>query len=376
MLSNEENIYYSRHLLLQEIGEQGQLKLKDASVLIVGAGGLGCPVLSYLTGAGVGHIGILDADLVEKTNLHRQFLFGISKIGQPKTEAVINHLQDLNPYISFTEHFLRLRPKNAIDIIKNYEIVIDATDNFPTRYLINDACVILDKPFVSGSIDRFQGQISVFNYVDYAGTKGPTYRCLFPVPPSPETAPDCSQNGVLGVLPGIIGNLQASEVIKMITGAGSVLNGKVLVVDTLRSSFYSFALKRNENAVEQAMKLKGNIINFDYDDFCQSTLSYNIKQISSQELSKKLISQDTIQLIDIRENGRLDYIEGSINIPRSGLDKNISHIKRDIPVVIYCDLGTNSLITTKFLTDLGFDNVYNLTGGIEAWKNLNEKKSE
>ncbi|MCH8032426.1 MAG: HesA/MoeB/ThiF family protein [Bacteroidetes bacterium] len=376
MLSNEENIYYSRHLLLQEIGEQGQLKLKEASVLIVGAGGLGCPVLSYLTGAGVGHIGILDADLVEKTNLHRQFLFGISKIGQPKTEAVINHLQDLNPYISFTEHFLRLRPKNAIDIIKNYEIVIDATDNFPTRYLINDACVILDKPFVSGSIDRFQGQISVFNYVDYAGTKGPTYRCLFPVPPSPETAPDCSQNGVLGVLPGIIGNLQASEVIKMITGAGSVLNGKVLVVDTLRSSFYSFALKRNENAVEQAMKLKGNIINFDYDDFCQSTLSYNIKQISSQELSKKLISQDTIQLIDIRENGRLDYIEGSINIPRSGLDKNISRIKRDIPVVIYCDLGTNSLITTKFLTDLGFDNVYNLTGGIEAWKNLNEKKSE
>jgi len=376
VLSNEENIYYSRHLLLEEIGEQGQLKLKNASVLIVGAGGLGCPVLSYLTGAGVGHIGILDADLVEKTNLHRQFLFGISNIGQPKTEAVIKHLQNLNPHISFTEHFLRLRPKNAIDIINNYEIIVDATDNFPTRYLINDACVILDKPFVSGSIDRFQGQISVFNYADYTGAKGPTYRCFFPVPPSPETAPDCSQNGVLGVLPGIIGNLQASEVIKMITGAGNVLNGKVLVVDTLRSSFYSFALKRNENAVEQAMKLKENIINFDYDDFCQSSLSDKIKQISSQELSKKLISQDSIQLIDIRENGRLDYIEGSINIPRSGLDKSISHIKRDMPVVIYCDLGTNSLITTKFLTELGFDNIYNLTGGIQAWKNLNENKSE
>ncbi len=376
MLSNEENIYYSRHLLLEEIGEQGQLKLKNASVLIVGAGGLGCPVLSYLTGAGVGHIGILDADLVEKTNLHRQFLFGISNIGQPKTEAVIKHLKDLNPHISFTEHFLRLIPKNAIDIIKNYEIIVDATDNFPTRYLINDVCVILDKPFVSGSIDRFEGQISVFNYADYTGTKGPTYRCLFPAPPSPETAPDCSQNGVLGVLPGIIGNLQASEVIKMITGAGNVLNGKVLVVDTLRSSFYSFALKRNENAVEQAMKLKENIINFDYDDFCQSSLSDKIKQISSRELSKKLISQDSIQLIDIRENGRLDYIEGSINIPRSGLEKNISNIKRDIPVVIYCDLGTNSLITTKFLTELGFDNIYNLAGGIQAWKNLNENKSD
>jgi adenylyltransferase/sulfurtransferase len=374
MLSNEENIYYSRHLLLKEIGEQGQLKLKNASVLVIGAGGLGCPILSYLTGAGVGHIGVLDADLVEKTNLHRQFLFGISKIGQPKTKAVINHLQDLNPHISFTEHFLRLIPKNAIDIINNYEIIVDATDNFPTRYLINDACVILDKPFVSGSIDRFQGQISVFNYADCAGTKGPTYRCLFPLPPSPETAPDCSQNGVLGVLPGIIGNLQASEVIKMITGSGNVLNGKVLVVDTLRSSFYSFALKRNENAVEQAMKLKENIINFDYDGFCQSTLSDSIKQINSQELSKKLISQDTIQLIDIRENGCPDYIEGGVNIPMSRIDKNISHIKRDLPVVIYCDFGINSLIATKILTDQGFDNIYNLKGGFEAWKNLNKNK--
>ena len=374
MLSKEENIYYSRQLLLQEIGEQGQLRLKNASVLVVGAGGLGCPVLSYLTGAGVGHIGILDADLVEKTNLHRQFLFGTSKIGQPKTEAVINHLKDLNPHISFTEHFLRLIAKNAIDIIKNYDIIVDATDNFPARYLINDACVILDKPFVSGSIDRFQGQISVFNYADYAGRKGPTYRCLFPAPPSPETAPDCSQSGVLGVLPGIIGSLQASEVIKMITGSGNILNGKVLVVDTLRSSFFSFVLKRNENAVKQALILKKKIIHFDYNEFCQSTLSDSIKQISSQELSKKLISRDAIQLIDIRENGCTDYIDGSVNISMSGLDKNINLIKRDIPVVIYCDLGINSLITIKILTDLGFDNVYNLTGGIEAWKNLNENK--
>jgi adenylyltransferase/sulfurtransferase len=179
---------------------------------------------------------------------------------------------------------------------------------------------------------------------------------------------------VLGVLPGIIGNLQASEVIKMITGTGNILSGKVLVVDTLRSSFYSIAIKRNEHAVEQAMKLKENIINFNYDDFCQSTLSEGIKQISSKELSKKLISRDTIQLIDIRENGCSDYIEGSVSIPMSRLDKNISHIKKDIPVVIYCDLGINSLITTKILTDLGFDNVYNLTGGIGAWKNLNENK--
>jgi len=374
MLSYEENIYYSRHLLLQEIGEQGQLKLKNASVLVIGAGGLGCPILSYLTGAGVGHIGVLDADRVEKTNLHRQFLFGTSKIGKPKTEAVVNHLKDLNPHISFTEHYLRLMPKNAIDIIKNYEIIVDATDNFPTRYLINDACVILNKPFVYGSIDRFQGQASVFNYADSDGTNGPTYRCLFPAPPSPETAPNCSQNGVLGVLPGIIGNLQASEVIKMITGSGSILNGKVLLVDTLRSSFYSFTLKRNENAVKQAMLLRENITNFDYDDFCQSTLSDKTKQISSQELNKKLISRDNIQLIDIRENGCLDYIEGSVNIPMSGLDKNISHIKKDIEVVIYCDFGINSLIATNLLMGLGFDNVYNLAGGIEAWKNLNKSK--
>jgi len=374
MLSYEENIYYSRHLLLQEIGTQGQSKLKNASVLVIGVGGLGCPVLSYLTGAGVGHIGVLDADLVEKNNLHRQFLFGTSKIGKPKIEAAISHLQDLNPYVSFTEHYLRLMPENAIDIIKNYDIIVDATDNFPTRYLINDACVILDKPFVYGSIDRFQGQASVFNYTESDSTKGPTYRCLFPFPPTPETAPDCSQNGVLGVLPGLIGNLQAGEVIKMITGSGNILNGKVLVVDALRSSFYTFVLKRNENAVKQAMILKENIINFDYDNYCQSTLSENIKQISSQELRKKLISRDTIQLIDIREKGCLDYIEGSLNIPMSEFDKNINHIKKDIPVVIYCDFGINGLITTNFLTDSGFDNVYNLAGGIEAWKNINENK--
>lgn len=373
MLSYDENIYYSRHLLLQEIGEQGQLKLKNASVLVIGAGGLGCPVLSYLTGAGVGHIGVLDADHVEKTNLHRQFLFGTSKIGKPKTEAVISHLQDLNPHLSFTEHYLRLIPKNAIDIIKNYDIIVDTTDNFPTRYLINDACVILNKPFVYGSIDRFQGQVSVFNYKDSDGINGPTYRCLFPAPPSPKTAPNCSQSGVLGFLPGIIGSLQASEVIKMFTGSGSILNGKVLLVDTLRQSFYSFVLKRNENAVKQAMLLKESIINFDYDDFCKSTLSEKTKQISSQKLNKKLISRDTIQLIDIRENGCPDHIKGSVNIPISRLDKNISHIKKDIEVVIYCDFGINSLITTNFLTDLGFDNVYSLVGGIEAWKNLKEK---
>jgi adenylyltransferase/sulfurtransferase len=372
MLSKEENIYYSRQLLLKEIGKQGQLKLKNASVLVIGAGGLGCPVLSYLTGAGVGHIGILDADLVEKTNLHRQFLFGTSKIGKPKTKAVINHLQDLNPHISFTEHYLKLMPKNAIDIIKNYEIIVDATDNFPTRYLINDACIILDKPFVYGSIDRFQGQVSVFNYRDSNGTNGPTYRCLFPAPPSPETAPNCSQSGVIGILPGIVGSLQASEVIKMITGSGRTLNGKVLLVDTLRSSFYSFVLKRNENAIKQAMLLKENIIHFDYNDFCQSTLSGKTKQISSQELNKKLISRDNIQLIDIRENGCLDCIEGSFNIPMWGIDKNINNIRKDIPVVIYCDFGINSLITTNFLMGLGFDNVYNLAGGIEAWKNLKE----
>ena len=375
MLSYEENIYYSRQLLLQEMGVQGQLKLKNASVLVIGAGGLGCPVLSYLTGAGVGHIGVLDADLVEKTNLHRQFLFGTSQIGKPKTEAVIRHLHDLNPHVSFTEHHLRLLPKNAIDIIRNYDIIVDATDNFPTRYLINDACVILDKPFVYGSIDRFQGQASVFNYsATRNGIKGPTYRCLFPFPPIPNTVPDCSQNGVIGVLPGLIGNLQANEVIKMIIGSGNILSGKVLVMDSLRSSFYSLVLKRNKKSVMQAMALKENIINFDYDDFCQSSLSDNIKQISSKELRKKLNSRDTIQLVDIREKSCHDNIDGSVNIPMSGFDKNISHIKKEIPVVIYCDFGINSLIATKFLNDSGFDNVYNLTGGIEAWKNINENK--
>ena len=212
MFIQEEKSFYSRQLLLPEIGETGQQKLKQARVLVIGAGGLGCPVLTYLAAAGVGHIGIVDADIIDKTNLHRQVLFGFSQIGMPKVEAAINRLKDLNPYVTLKGFYENLLPENAIEIIKSYDIVVDATDNFPVRYLINDSCVILDKPFVLGSIDRFQGQVSVMNFKDNNGVSGPTYRCLFPYPPKPESAPNCSQIGVIGVLPGIIGSFQANEV--------------------------------------------------------------------------------------------------------------------------------------------------------------------
>jgi len=249
-LNKEEIQYYHRHLILSQIGKTGQQALKKAKVLIVGAGGLGCPILMYLSGAGVGRIGIVDPDKVTVSNLHRQVLYGFSQVGEFKAEAAVNRLKDLNPNIVLEAYAQRVSPENAGDLISQYDVVVDATDNFPTRYLINDFCVYLDKPFVSGSIDRFQGQLSVLNFTDNQGKKCPTYRCLFPTPPAPEIAPDCSQNGVIGVLPGIIGNLQANEVIKMICGVGEVLSGKVLMFDALSNQTMLFSIQRNEQIMK------------------------------------------------------------------------------------------------------------------------------
>jgi len=287
MLNQNEKSYYSRQVILPEIGEKGQEKLKQAKVLVIGAGGLGCPILTYLAAAGVGHIGIADADIIDKSNLHRQVLYGYSQSGMPKVEAATNRLKDLNPFVKFTGYYERLLPENANGIIKNYDIVVDATDNFPTRYLINDVCVILNKPFVLGSIDRFQGQVSVMNFREINGTIGPTYRCLFPEPPKPESAPSCAEIGVLGVLPGIIGSLQANEVIKMIVGFGDVLSGKLFVLDTATSNSYTLKITRNEKMVQLAKDLKDKLNRFDYMDFCHLK-NENVKEIEADSLRKKI----------------------------------------------------------------------------------------
>lgn len=372
MFSAEEKRYYSRQFLLSEIGVYGQEKLKDARVLVVGAGGLGCPVLSYLAGAGVGIIGIIDSDKVEQSNLQRQVLYGASQEGMYKAEAAETRLKDLNPHIVFNSYCERLTPQNAMSVIADYDIIVDATDNFPTRYLINDACVILDRPFVMGSIDRFQGQVSVLNWKNKDGNYGPTYRCLFPEPPTPETAPNCDQIGVLGVLPGIIGSLQATEVIKMICGIGDVLSGKLLVFDTLKSQSYSYKISRNEEQVNRAGQLKDGLENFDYADFC-----HEVAAISVEQLKRKLQKKEPVQLWDVRETKEIEFtLPDSESVPMSQLEEKTEKWSLNgKPLVIYCDYGISSKKAAHYIkTKTGSNNIFNLAGGIDAW--LKETESQ
>lgn len=363
MYTGQELKFYNKHLILDGIGEEGQLALKAAKVLVIGAGGLGCPVLMHLAGAGVGTIGIVDDDKVNISNLHRQNLFGHSQIGFFKTTAAIEKLKDINPYIEYIPFQKLLTTCNALKIIEDFDIVVDATDNFSTRYLINDACVTLDKPFVFASIDRFQGQISVFNYKEKDGTKGPTYRCLFPVPPSPETAPNCSEIGVVGVLPGIIGGLQANEVIKIILRLGKVLSGELLLIDLLQNRFMNIHVQRDNEAVNKIFDLKKEVSESIYQDFCYGTSSGNAKQISWGEIKKNL--SNNFQMVDVRENKSNKTIEGSIRIPASQIKDHVAILDRKKNIVLFCDYGITSQKVVSDLTKFGFSNVYNLKGGLQ-----------
>jgi sulfur-carrier protein adenylyltransferase/sulfurtransferase len=368
MLNTREKAFYGRQILLTEIGEAGQEKLKLAKVLVIGAGGLGCPVLTYLAAAGVGNIGVMDADIIDESNLHRQVLYGVSHISKPKTEAAIERLQDLNPHIGFDGYFEKLTPGNALEIIKKYDLVVDATDNFPTRYLINDACVILNKPFVSGSIDRFQGQVAVLNFEDKNGVLGPTYRCVFPEPPKPESAPNCSQIGVIGVLPGIIGSFQANEIIKIITGYGEVLSGKLFILDTALLSSTTIKIKRNPEMVERALSIKNNLAHFDYNDFCHLKRS-EIIEIDSADLQKKLDQKEILQIVDLREDSSEVGIGGALKIPYSKFHDQINRIDKNDPVLLFCQYGIRSIFAADVLIEAGYKKVFNLTGGLMAWKN-------
>ncbi len=375
--SSKELGHYSRHLSIPEFGMEGQKKLKAAKVLAVGTGGLGAPMLQYLAAAGVGTIGLVDFDVIEASNLHRQVLFGASDVGRPKVEVAKERLQEINPHITINVHETRLTSDNALEIIEDYDVVADGTDNFPTRYLINDACVMLDKPNVHGSIFQFEGQVSVFNYVDQDGERGPNYRDLFPEPPPPGLVPSCAEAGVLGVLPGIIGCIQASEVIKVITGIGEPLAGKLFLFDALNFSTRTVKVKKNKDnpLVGEDPEITELI---DYQEFCglpsingeqEEETESEVPEVSVKEYKSWIDRGEDVQLIDVRKPYEAEIAEiGGELIPLDDILDKADKIDRNKKVVVHCRSGQRSSDAIKKLQEkYGFDNLYNLKGGILAW---------
>jgi sulfur-carrier protein adenylyltransferase/sulfurtransferase len=352
MLTPSERVRYARHLSLPEVGEAGQEKLKSGSVLIVGAGGLGSPAGLYLAAAGVGRIGIVDFDDVDASNLHRQVLYGTSDIGRPKLEAARARLHDLNPEITINTHSEALTSANALDIVINYDLVVDGTDNFPTRYLVNDACVILGKPNVYGSIFRFEGQASVFSAPD-----GPCYRCLYPEPPPAHLVPSCAEGGVLGVLPGVIGTIQATEAIKLLTGIGETLVGRLLLFDALRMSFRTLRLRQQHDQHTTITRL------IDYDMFCNPA--------SPHEVTPEQLGLDAL-LVDVREQYEWDagHINGARHVPLGELPNRLSEFSSESDVVFYCQTGGRSARALDLARGAGLTRAKHLRGGYGAWKNV------
>jgi len=349
MLSSEEKKQYNRHLILDKIGEEGQLKLKKAKVLVIGAGGLGCPVLQYLTAAGVGTIGIIDDDIVDQSNLQRQILYTIDDIGLSKALTVSKRLSKLNPFVNFKVYQEKLTRENAISLFEQYDIIVDGSDNFSTRYLTNDASIITKKPLVYGAIFKFEGQVSIFNY-----NGSGSYRCLYPTPPNLDESPNCSDVGVIGVLPGIIGSLQANEVIKMICGIGEVLVNKVLVYDTL--SMRQLILK-----FEKTEKANLTILEKDYDFFC------GIKSVENEiTLDEVEANLKKYTLLDVREeHEHEDYNIGGKNIPLGELVKRCNEIDSSKPIVVYCKSGIRSKSAIDLLKENGFTSkLINLRKGL------------
>lgn len=363
-LSSEEIRRYSRHISLPEIGIEGQQKLKQGRVLVIGAGGLGCPVLLYLTAAGVGKIGVIDFDSVDESNLQRQVLFGTEDTGKLKSEVAQRKLGNLNPHSNITAYTERLNSTNSLEIFDSYDLIVDGSDNFATRYLVNDACVLLDKPFVYGAIYKFEGQVSVFNYTDRSGVKGPTYRCLFPAPPLPGSVPNCAEIGVLGVLPGILGCMQALEALKVLTGVGQPLAGKLFIFDSLSMSSRTIELRRKSQVSEI-----GELI--DYEEYCGERRDHaQVEEVSPMQLREMHERGDCFELLDVREPHEREIcsIGGGLAIPVREIKDNVDFISRDRPVIVYCHHGQRSQATINLLaTKFGFTNLYNLRGGIHAW---------
>lgn len=368
--NSEENARYARHFALPQMGREGQLRLKQSKVLVVGAGGLGSPVLLYLAAAGIGKIGIIDHDKVERHNLQRQVLYGESDIGSSKALAASKRILDLNPNIEVEVFQAPLNRSNALEIIEKYDIVADGTDNFQTRYLVNDACVFLGKTNVYASIFRFEGQVSVFNLALDDGSRGPNYRDLYPNPPAAGTVPDCAEGGVLGVLPGIIGSLQANEVIKIAAGIGQPLSGRLLLMDALNMETRILKVRKDpQNPINGESPSIFELI--DYDQFCGVPKTFKVhgsQSLEAEEFLKWKEQGKNFQLIDVRELSEfeLQNIGGEL-IPLSELKGRYNEISEEVPVIIHCASGKRSLQAIEILKQNGnWNNLYNLEGGIQA----------
>ena len=369
-LTNEEIERYSRHLILPEVGVEGQLKLKNARVLLVGTGGLGAPMALYLSAAGAGTLGLVDFDVVDRSNLQRQVIHGTGDVGRKKVESAAAAIAELNPNVRVVKHELALSSENALDIFKDYDIVADGTDNFPTRYLVNAACVLLNKPNVYGSIFRFEGQASVFAVED-----APCYRCLYPEPPPPGLVPSCAEGGVLGILPGIIGLIQATEVVKLILGQGESLKGRLLLYDALAMRFRELKLRKDpECPICGPHRTITKLI--DYHQFCGVPQAPAAPATAAGEIDPVAVkarsdSGEDFQLIDVREphEYQICRIPQARLIPLGELPKRLHEIDRSRPIVVHCKTGGRSAKAADLLRRNGFTNVLNMTGGILAWSN-------
>lgn len=370
-LSNEEIQRYSRHLILPEVGIEGQRKLKASKVLLVGTGGLGAPAAMYLAAAGVGTIGLVDFDVVDVTNLQRQIIHGTKDVGRKKVDSAVATLSDINPYTKLITHEVALTSENALDIIKDYDIVVDGTDNFPTRFLVNDACVLLGKPNVYGSIFRFEGQVTVL-----CTEEGPCYRCMYPEPPPPGLVPSCAEGGVLGILPGVIGCLQATEAVKLLLGIGNPLIGRLLVYNALDMSFRTFKVRRDPDWAPNSPHpvIKGLI---DYAQFCGVPLGseepkaepVTAEELTPTELKAELDSGKKLVVVDVREihEHQIGNLPFAQLIPLGTLPGRLGELDPEADIVVHCKSGMRSAKACGILREAGFKHVRNLKGGILAW---------
>jgi sulfur-carrier protein adenylyltransferase/sulfurtransferase len=367
-LSNEEVLRYSRHLIMPEVGMDGQQKLKAARVLCIGTGGLGSPLALYLSAAGVGTLGLVDFDVVDFTNLQRQVIHFTSDVGRPKLDSAKEKIANINPFVNVKTFNTKLTSENALEIFADFDIIVDGTDNFPTRFLVNDACVFTGKPNVYGSIFRFEGQASVF-----AAKDGPCYRCLYPEPPPPGLVPSCAEGGVLGILPGLVGLIQATEVIKLILGSGQPLIGRLLLVDALGMKFRELKLRKNPDCVVCGTHPTVTKL-IDYEEFCglrgQETpvTQTGVPEISVEELKKQLDAKDDIFILDVREphEYQICNLNGHL-IPLNDLPKRVSELDPAKEMVVHCRSGARSARAVAFLRQAGFTKAKNLAGGILAW---------
>ncbi len=367
VLSNDEILRYSRHLIMPEVGMEGQQKLKAAKVLCIGAGGLGSPLALYLAAAGVGTLGLVDFDVVDYTNLQRQIIHTTDDVGRKKLDSAADKLKAINPFLNLRPFETKLTSANALELFREFDIIADGTDNFPTRYLVNDACVLTGKPNVYGSIFRFEGQASVF-----ATEEGPCYRCLYPEPPPPGLVPSCAEGGVLGILPGLIGVIQATETIKLILGQGDSLAGRLLLVDALGMKFRELKLRKNPEC-PACGKHRTITKLIDYEEFCgirgqEEPAGNDVPAITVQDLKQKLDAQADIFILDVREphEYQICNLKGYL-IPVGDLPKRVNELDSSREIIAHCRSGVRSAKAVNFLRRSGFKKVYNLTGGILAW---------